>query len=257
MAVERHFLGWNEPVVRKVRDFLIPRPPDGPVDLRTTLVLVPTQQAGRRLREALTLFCTTAGTHLLAPAVRTPLGLIAPDDEAPVAGPLDVSAVWADLLRGIDLSAFKGLFPAGMPSQDFRWALRTGALLQSLREELAEHGLSIGSVVTDFGDRLEEVERWADAARLEALFISRIETTFGRLDSCREMLRAAQSPRLPDRFDHIVLACTPDPTPLALSALGRLADTVRVEILVHAPDAMAESFDTWGRPISDFWKGET
>lgn len=256
MAVECHFPGWDEPVVRKVRDFLIPRPPDGPVDLRTTLVLVPTQQAGRRLREALTLFCTVAGTHLLAPAVRTPLGLLTPEDETPVAGPLDVSAVWSDLLRGIDASEFKGLFPAGVPARDFRWALRTGALLQSLREELAEHGQSIGSVVADFADRLDEVERWSDAARLEALYLSRIEGTFGRLDPCREMLRAAQSPQLPDRFDRIILACTPDPTPLALSALGRLADTVRVEVLVHAPDAMADSFDTWGRPLAARWKDE-
>jgi len=52
MAIERHFLGWDEPVVRRVLDFLIPSPPDGSVDLRRTLVLVPTQQSGRRLRQA-------------------------------------------------------------------------------------------------------------------------------------------------------------------------------------------------------------
>ena len=53
MPVERYFLGWDAPVTAKVREFLLPQQLSGPVDLGKDLIVVPTRQAGRRLREAL------------------------------------------------------------------------------------------------------------------------------------------------------------------------------------------------------------
>ena len=53
MPVERYFLGWDAPVTAKVREFLLPLQLSGPVDLGKDLIVVPTRQAGRRLREVL------------------------------------------------------------------------------------------------------------------------------------------------------------------------------------------------------------
>jgi len=246
MAVERHFLGWDAPVVRKVRDYLIPLPPQGPVDLRNTLVLAPTRQAGRRLREALAVYCAEHDTYLMSPGIRTPFQLLRPDGDAATANPMEMSALWADLLRTTDLTQYPGLFPSGAPVRDFRWALQTGAMLQSLRDELAEHGESIHSLLASRSADLEERDRWEDLERLEALFVSQLDTRFGLVDPCFEMLRSASKPRLPDSVDRIVLACNPDPTPAALRALDALSTSTTIAVLVHAPDSLAGEFDRWG-----------
>lgn len=253
MTVERHFLGWDAPAVEKVRDYLIPSPPEGPVDLRGMLVLAPTQQAQRRLREALTLYCAKRGTYLLAPMMRTPLHLVRADDDLN-AGPVDVAAIWTVLLRSIDITEFSGLFPNGVPIRDFGWALGTGGMLQSLRDELAEHGLSIQSVCCEHASSLQEPERWNDMARLESLFLASIEERCALRDPCRSMLQRARAPKLPPSVERIVLACNPDPTPIALRALDELSTSLPVDILIHAPASLADGFDAWGRPLAAQWR---
>ena len=53
MPVERYFLDWDAPVTAKVWESLLPQQLWGPVDLGKELIVVPTRQAGRRLREVL------------------------------------------------------------------------------------------------------------------------------------------------------------------------------------------------------------
>ncbi len=254
MTVTRYFLGWDAPTVRKVRDYLIPSAPEGPVDLRSTLVLVPTRQAGRRLREALTLRCAEHNTYLLAPTLRTPLQLLRSESADVTAIPMDVSAVWTSVLRNINTMQFPGLFPSGAPANDFHWALQTGSMLQSLRDELAEHGQSIRSVLARHSEELEERARWDDLERLETQFVSQLTARFGHLDPCDEMLRAASAPHLPESVDRIILACNPDPTPIVLRALDSLSTSTDVVVLIHAPDSLADDFDVWGRPIPARWR---
>jgi ATP-dependent helicase/nuclease subunit B len=253
MTIARHFLGWDAPVVEKVRDYLVPAPPAGPVDLRGTLVVVPTRQSQRRLREALTLYCARHGTYLLAPTLRTPPHLLMPGDESLLASPLDIMAGWTEVLRTIDVSQFHGLFPMGAPERGFAWALSTGMMVQSLRDELAEHGIAIESLVAKHGEALQEQERWRDLARLEQLFVSMVETRFGLQDPCRAAVRRAAEPVLPPPIERIVVACSPDPTPVALAALEVLSTRVQIDVLVHAPPGMADGFDRWGRPSASWW----
>ena len=72
MAVERHFLGWDASVTTKVQQFLLPSHLSGPIELENQLIVVPTRQAGRRLREALAVHCAEQSTALLSPHVVTP-----------------------------------------------------------------------------------------------------------------------------------------------------------------------------------------
>ena len=62
MAVETKYLGWDQPVLRKVVAFLLPSDTNGPVDLSADLIVVPTRQAGRRLRHALVVECARRNT---------------------------------------------------------------------------------------------------------------------------------------------------------------------------------------------------
>lgn len=256
MAVQRHFLGWDAPVLHKVRDYLVPEPPLGPVDLRNTLVLVPTQQAGRRLRMALTLLCATNGTYLLAPALRTPSHLLSGGNHSSsaVASPMDVAANWTRVFLDVEPTQYPGLFPTPVPTRDFRWALRTGRMLESLRQTLAEHGLSIRSTVDRFGNAIEELDRWTDMARLEQHAVEQLER-LGLLDPCCQMLHHADEPNHLE-FDRVVLACVPDPAPLSLTILAHLSETTDIDVLVHAPHGMSDHFDSWGRPLADRWRTE-
>ncbi len=253
MAIERHFLGWDEPVVRRVLDFLIPSPPDGSVDLRRTLVLVPTQQSGRRLRQAAAMRAAERRTHYAFPHPRLPIDLVREPSGGPqVASTTECAALWARLLLDADLTAFPSLFPTSGADTGFAWALSTGKLIQGLRHELAAGGLTIGEVAGDFADRLEEPERWLQLAALETSYLDLVRRS-DRADPSLSRIEQSRQPRLPEGADCIVLACAPDPDPVALIALEHLADVVPVHVLVHAPESMADWFDRWGRPLRDAW----
>lgn len=255
MSVELRFLGWDAPAASRVREFLLPEGPAGPVDLAGDLIVVPTNQAGRRLREALALHCAGQGTALFPPRVLTPGGLLKlrGDGDGAVAAPLESAAAWADVLVKADLGRCGGLFPAGAPSQDFLWALRTGEMIEGLRSALADGGLRLEDVLRDFGHLLEEAERWQDLRQLEKAYLERL-SALGMEDRCLRMLQDAEGPGVPGGAERIVLAVVPDPTPLLVRKLERLAERMPVVILVHAPGALAGCFDTWGRPLPEGWR---
>jgi len=192
------------------------------------------------------------GVDLSAPVLRTPFGLLNP--AGPVASGIDTIAVWTSILRQIEVEHFSALFPNLTVHRDFPWALSTAQLLQSLRDELAEHGLTAEAVVTTAREQLEEYERWDDIARLEAAFVSRLESNHGLRDPSRELLRQAGEPRIEDGCERIVVACVPDPSPVALVALKSMAEHIPVVVLIHAPEALSSAFDAWGRPITAYWK---
>ncbi|GAG43160.1 unnamed protein product, partial [marine sediment metagenome] len=112
MPVERHFLDWDAPVTVKVREFLLPGRLSGPVDLENQLIVVPTRQAGRRLREALALYCAGEKTALLSPRVVQPIFFLHSDKEpVSVANQTEVAAAWAGVLMEADPGEYGGLFP--------------------------------------------------------------------------------------------------------------------------------------------------
>ena len=249
----RHFLGWDSPLTDKVCSYLLDQRGPGPVDLERTLLLVPTRQAGRRLREALALRCSERKTALLSAHVITPGNLLhlesSPEQEA---SPSIVKAVWANVLLRCPVSRLNGLFSMAPPVRDFSWALHTGNIVQSLRQTLAEAGHRIEDVPRLCGDSLPEPDRWRDLVRLETDYLAAIEK-LGVLDPCILSIRDATDRQLPANVERIVVAAVPDPSPLAVLALERFAPDVEIDILVHADESLAEGFDTWGRPLPEYW----
>jgi ATP-dependent helicase/nuclease subunit B len=255
MAIKRHFLGWDEPVVRKVLDYLIPQPSGSPIDLRTTLVLVPTQQAGRRLRQAMALREAEHGIHHGSLLPKLPIDLVREPSSGPQpASAMECGALWARLLLDMNHAAFPALFPASSASAGFAWALSTGKLIQSVRHELAAAGLTISAVAAGFIDRLQEPDRWIELARLERTYLDLVRVA-GRVDPSASRVEQSLQPRVMEGTRRIVLACAPDPDLVALAALERLAEDMPVDVLIHAPEALADSFDLWGRAIPARWGG--
>ncbi|MDY6911021.1 MAG: hypothetical protein SVM79_01480, partial [Chloroflexota bacterium] len=127
MPLERVLLGWQAPLTEKVSQFLLLPELSRTVDLGNNLIVVPTRQAGRRLREALAQHCARHNTALLSPRVVIPTFFLRPEMESSnAANKTEVAAIWADVLMHADLAQYSGLFPARTPEQDFSWALHTG-----------------------------------------------------------------------------------------------------------------------------------
>lgn len=253
MGVELRFLGWDAPVAARVSEFLLPPGAGGPAALARDVIVAPTRQAGRRLREALAVRGSSLKTVLPSLRVVTPPSLLQADESAPVASPLELAAVWAHVLAGADPSRYPGLFPAPVPSRDFQWALRTGEMIEDLRRTLADGGYRIADVFGQLGGLLEEKERWRDLARLEEACLERL-AALGLHDPTLCQLRRAEDGEPPAGADRLVLASLPDPTPLMVRKLERLAARIPIVVLVHAPEALAGCFDGWGRPLPEMWR---
>lgn len=255
MPVKRHFIGWDSPVAEKIPRVFLPQNICGPIDLSEYLVIVPTAQAGRRLRQAISLRSKELETEILhPPRVEEPIFFLRLTDESTaIANPTEVSAVWANVLMHADLSQLHGLFPTRTPTKDFSWAMQTAETIQQLRKTLVDGGYQIGDICEGFSEVLEEYDRWQDLAKLESAYLFKLNE-IGLEDRFSLMIKRAASPKLPRDTKRVVIAAVPDPIPLVIQALEHLANRIPIDILVHAPESMVDRFDEWGRPIKEKWQ---
>src|SRR5215213_1116319 len=76
-GIRRHFLPWTQPWLPQVAEWLAHDwTGTGPLDLSNIVALVPTQQSGRRLREALAEFAAGRQAAVFPPHTQTPDTLI-------------------------------------------------------------------------------------------------------------------------------------------------------------------------------------
>lgn len=251
MAVTRHFLGWDTPLAHAVAHYLLPVAPEGPVDMEDTLVVAPTHQAARRLRETMARTCDERGSSLLSLRVVTPGVLLRPPG-LQSATDSSVLGAWMRLLQDIQPGDFPGLFPIGAPRRDAAWALATAAMIQSLREMLCDGAYLVSDVLRTHKSDLEETQRWEDLGKLETLYLERL-STLGLSDPCETRIHAAENPDIPPEVTRLVIAAVPDPNLLALRAFQSITNGHSVEVLVQAPAELAEQFDEWGRPLCEVW----
>lgn len=250
----RVFTGWADaPLTLAVRR-LRAEHPGRPMDLRATMLVVPTRESGRRLRMALARAADADGGGVLSGPVRTPEALFQPAPSAgPVATALAAQAAWMRVLSEIRADAFPHLLPAApdLSAPAARLAL-AGRLLR-LQNLASEEGHDFASLAARLPPDMEP-ERWADLVRLEALY-RRTLSLAGLLDPAAAKIAAASAPAWPEETGRIILLFTPDPAPLALRALEGLAGQGRVEIWIHAPPEEEASFDAFGRPRPELWAG--
>ena len=255
VPIQRHFLGWERPVVDLVAERLLEGAAGTPPDLGATLVMVQTRQGGRRLRERL---AALSPRGLLSPRVVTPEFWLRP--RGPVLSEIESLAVWAALLADVTPADFPQALPgAEVRRDDSAWRLSVAGQFQQLRRLLSDGGHTVGSAAAQLADG-EEATRWQELAALETLYLARVEAAgAGRLDPVSAELAAAAAPELPPGVARLVLAAVPDPSPLALRAIAALAGRLPIEVWIHAPAPGGAGngtagFDDWGRP-DPAWQG--
>lgn len=254
----RVFLGWHRPLRVAVADHLTRQWREGPLDLSDTLVIVPTQNAGRQVRAALAVLAEEREAGVLAPETLTPESFAAAclPPGKPLANEAEVMAAWMAVLTTTPLEEMDAIFPVPPPVRDAAWALTVAETLQSTRATLAESGWSLAQVAQTAA--VAEPQRWQQLAVLEAAYEAELARC-GRSDLTSAQL-ATQGTSLVwpwPEIKRVVLAAVPDPLPLALELLLRHmqeATECRLEILVWAPPEDAAAFDGWGRPRREVWK---
>lgn len=252
-AIRRVFLGWDRPLCETVPEYLLAGAPAGLLDLRGTVVVTPTRQAAWRLRNALPVAAAARGAAVLGLEQTTPAALLAPPATPKIATPFDVLLAWRATLEA---AASEGRRAAlGGPADraaDIGWTLATARRLQALREELADGGYSIAQAASQ-NAVAPESERWAEMAELEKRFLERLADDELR-DPVALKLERARAGELAPHVRRILLAAVPDPPQLLIALLERWAERGgTVEVLIAAPEAEAETFDGWGRPLSEIW----
>jgi len=253
--MNRKFLGWDRHVVALAVEQLTKDWQQSSVlDLSSTLIVVPTKQSGRRLREGIARFAADKNAGVLPPQTVTPDHFIRPENSSNcVATTIESTAAWAEVLMASDLSSLTALFPRKPDNQqDSKWALSLAEKISRLRTLLSENGLLISDVARKNADNIEEVPRWEDMTVLEKAYLAKLK------EAALEDVHQAKIKNLGKNIDitgvdSLIVLAVPDPTPFSLKAIETVSKKLPVEVWVHAPEELKSAFDKWGRPNPDVW----
>lgn len=202
-------------------------------DLPGMLVLVPTAQSGRRVRQGL-----AERGAVLAPSVVTTGTLLKTEGTASQA--VEVLA-WTEVLEGVGTWAdYTAIFPEAPSGEDPGWALGLARAFFDLRRSLQENGLTIASaarLVPAF-----ERERWEQLAMLEEAVEGCLQSWGFQSKSSR---LAEGRLELASRVGQVVIAGVLDLPPV----VARFLEKTSLPVAVLVPDARV---DEWGRPGLDW-----
>lgn len=233
-----HILPWDRPLLeRAVAHFAAGWCGGGALDLSDRLIVVPTRQAGRRLREALAVHAAERGGAVLAPRVLVPeqiLDLAQPAGLA-VASRAQVLLAWAEVLRTARLEDLREVFPLDPPERDFAWALRLAGEMTRLQAALAEGGLRFAAVAPRAGDGFAEARRWEQLAQLEREVDARLAAQ-GVAAQAAVALATANAPAAPpEGVRRVALLAVADPLPAVLRVVDNWSQGADVEVLAFGP----------------------
>jgi ATP-dependent helicase/nuclease subunit B len=251
--VRRHFLSWDRPLLPQAVNWLAESwSGKGPLDLSTTLVVVPTRQAGRRLREALAAHAALQGTAVFPPRVMLPEVLVASALPPGLPSPLESLLAWTEVFRSVSLDEYRHVFPVDPPDRSFSWALRLASEFNRLQHTLTEASLGLDEVGERAGVDFSEEQRWREIARLAERH--RATLLAAGLPAPSGVRREPGIPlEVPNGIQRVVLLAAPDPLAPALEVLAAYAGRIPIEVVIFAPETESTAFDDWGRPRDDVW----
>jgi len=243
MPLERQLLDWSRPFSDVLGDWLWERRERLP----GMLVIVPTAQSGRRVRQSL---AERGGT--LAPRVQTPAFFLRGEDCAPDSVEL---IAWVEVLESIvDWGEFTVSFPTPPDGTVSSWSIGLAKSLAQVRVTLSSSALTMRSAARRMKMSVEEA-RWKELAELETRVERKLNDWGWKTRS--EMIRGGKF-SWPDDIKEVVLAGVLD---VSVAAEGIL-DKCPLPIQVLVSGENEEDFDTWGRPLGQWtereilWPGE-
>lgn len=256
MHQKPYFLGWTRTLADAVAARVLATAGE-PWSLRDTIVVVPTAQAGRRLRRALARQADAHGAGVLSGPVVTPFQLfpLLTGERQPV-DDATLRALWLETLSPERIRQLNGLYPKTPPNPDIAWRRVAVDRLLEVRAQIAEAGLTLGDIAASEFVHAAEKPRWRDLAFIESVVQSRLDE-LGWDDPVAFQLKASRTAPPPEGIRRVALAACPDLAPLVRALLDRWAATIDVEPLVHGTDELAGvALDAWGCPVTAHWRNE-
>lgn len=265
------FIGWEKPAIELVAKRLLKLGKEHPDTFRKALVVVPTAESGRALREHIAA-CSEGEDGKRKPTLMPRLCLIGQllnEHAADIATERETMAAWLQVLlqvaESLPCGEFSTLFPHAPLGDRETWALAMSKRLRQVRSHLEQEELT-----AVYAERLRHVtlpdgssdkalqsylhrmgERWDE---LQALFARVDRAIHAQQKRTREEARAALI-KYPKHRGTLILACEPEVTPQIrtyLNALARKKDA-DVRIWVNAPKKEQAHFDAFGQPLTDYW----
>lgn len=249
------FIGWDRPAISLVADELLKWNETDSDAFRRAVVVLPTAESGRRLREHM---AERAGRPLLMPRV-TLLGQLIPCDGA--ASELETLAAWMRVCRKspaekrrsastrvIDMAAslcgvcrqleLEGKAP------DYKREDFDAFIAEFLNDDAARWSAAVS----------EEERRWRSLQILSAEADAVLES-WGKLPVRKVHATAIAAAACRPLGHKIILCCIPEVLPLYRCYLESCcrADPASVEIWVNAPADMSSRFDAFGQPLAEYW----
>lgn len=222
-------------------------------DLTDTVAIVPTRNAGRKLREALAREARARGlAGVLTPKVLTPEAFIRECGPAGPRAPADVARlVMARALASFSPEELPDLFPKPPATWDAKSLAPAAESILRARSALGDAADTPDFAAVAKHPDNREPGRWNDLAKAEIRHRDLL-SKIGYTDANDARAAGVRAPSLPAGVKTLVFAALPDPSP----ALLRLVENTGLArlVIVAADEAQADAFDAHGAPVPDFWK---
>ncbi|NBY42182.1 MAG: hypothetical protein EBQ49_02565, partial [Verrucomicrobia bacterium] len=225
------------------------------IDLSSHRVIVPSQFAGRLIREQLAI---QSPHGVLLPKIETPESFLNwGDRNLEIANSEDSLLAWIEVLtdESFNREDYPYLFPDTENQKvkfDFQSARTFAQQLIRLRDQLG--GSRVAHDFKKVADVCkEEPDRWDNLAKLEDQYLA-ILKKMGKGDHNQIRTSLATGNGMPEGVETVWLVSVLDPQPLLIEALELRKDKLSIKILIGADESERAGFDLMGRPDIEFWK---
>lgn len=283
----RHFIGWDRPAIELVAERLESLHKQAPDAFRRAIVVVPTAESGRRLRE----YMAEKHRAILLPRIIL-AGQLIPAQGEHILTETEVLTVWLRLLTSIShdtLKQYAPLIPYRPETHIEKWAVGVAHKLIALRNRLEQEGITYDSVTSHLSRMESGIACTLNALPPQNEYESRRRTlaaqrtvlqheqmrwqTLGRVfreaDALAKRLYPQKNSPAEARADQlknaewpgqcrlIILACVPELSTQLQRYLSNLhgRNGGQVQVWIHAPETEEEKahFDAFGRPVENHW----
>ncbi|MCH2203779.1 MAG: PD-(D/E)XK nuclease family protein [Fuerstiella sp.] len=258
MAIERHFIGWEQPALPLVAEYLIRHyATKDDLDLSNVILVFPARRAARRMLELLVECAAARFPALIPPRMVTFLHfpeLLYPQQKK-LADELTQLLVWMAAISAVPKQQIQPAIAALPPETSLPSWMNLCDSLRRQHDELAAEGLDFDDVfrILSRTELTEETQRWKALRRIQSEYLMQMDA-LELWDRQTARLIAVDQQECTTKHD-IILVGTVDMNGIVKKMLDQVAN--RVTALICAPKSIADHFDQWGCLIADKWRDRT
>jgi|GEM_PF-638354 len=250
--IRRVFWGWDRPVIDQALDLLTQDWQGGELDLANTLIIGPSAESGRRLKEALARATASRGGAVSVPHVWAPeRALLTHEDRAVAATDTQSLLAWIRVMLDADLVGLSHLFPVPPADRGWTWATEMARALMEVATAVGAGGYGFAEVAA-LDDLPCDRDRWQDLAALEQAYLA-VLSELGVEDLQWLKRQRAATPQFPEGVQRILVLPAPDLPVLFRRWLEAASQRIETTLYIQAPASISDRFDTFGGPLKTFW----